>query len=83
MRHSFTWRKFEPNVAVVAYLVVGDNKDTTDTTMMPSSQSSNHETGGKPSRYKIMTVKRGFSQEGDGILDYLVNFLVQSDSLRD
>jgi hypothetical protein len=68
---------------MVAYLVVGDNKDATDPTMMPSSQSSNHETGSKPSRYKIMTVKRGFSQEGDGILDYLVNFPVQSDSLRD
>ncbi|PVG04477.1 hypothetical protein CPB86DRAFT_693520 [Serendipita vermifera] len=53
----------------IAHLVVGDPKNTPSDSPAPWSQSSSNES--KSSRYKIMTVKRGFSQEGDEILDYL------------
>lgn len=49
---------------IVAYLVI-ENGDS-----VSSSQTSN--ASSKTSRYKIMTVKRGFSREGDEILNYLV-----------
>ncbi|KAG8781870.1 DNA binding protein [Serendipita sp. 397] len=52
------------------HLVVGDGKSNLDTPNA-SSQSSTTDNTNKMSRYKIMTVKRGFSQEGDEILDYL------------
>ncbi|KAG8859001.1 DNA binding protein [Serendipita sp. 411] len=52
------------------HLVVGDGRSNLDTPNA-SSQSSTTDNTNKMSRYKIMTVKRGFSQEGDEILDYL------------
>lgn len=52
------------------HLVVDDPKPN-PMSDVPSSQTSTSEDGIKLSRYKIMTVKRGFSQEGDELLDYL------------
>jgi hypothetical protein len=61
---------------------VGDGRDPAASSTPSASQASDSEVGTKASRYKIMTVKRGFSQEGDEILDYLVScFLNESHSI--
>lgn len=51
---------------------MGDNNGSFNSETPASSQTSGYEGSNRTSRYKIMTVKRGFSLEGDEILDYLV-----------
>lgn len=60
------------NFLCAAYLVVGDNSNSMDPSDLSSSQTS-IDGRGRSSRFKIMTVKRGFSREGDDILDYVVS----------